>query len=414
LAGFLNLKDAAKRPGNGSLGVFIRRRSKSPRHLPAPFGLVWLLLMISLSMLPNYNARGAANGEADLLAKDLEIPLWDKSFNLRSGVGYKDNVLLNDNDSRGSGFFVNGADITIFRLPLDDWEFHFLLTGDDIRYWRNVGVDHEDLWSAAAEVKKSFGDTWQASLESQYIYLSQVLEITEIAFNTHLPPTNVVGHTIVIRPGVQKWLASNLWVRLEADGLRQFFTEPADSYFRFGPRVVLGYDYGRNSEATLSCALLEQENDHFTKAMPDGTPIPNTSSRALRYETALASKHNWDVHKHWQTTTKLSFLYFQDNFSSYYNYYEYGASELLRFSAGTWNITGTASVLHDEYPIQTVSGDGTPRFRTTTMTLGLKVEKNLIKSLKIFVNYENASALSDSQDEVYHANTISGGLDWEF
>jgi hypothetical protein len=277
-----------------------------------------------------------------------------------------------------------------------------------------VGVDHEDLWSATAEVKKSFGDTWQASLQAQYIYLSQVLEITETELNTHLPPTNVVGHTILVRPGVTKWLASNLWVRLEADGFRQFFTAPADSYFRFGPRLVLGYDYGRDSEVTFGGGVLEQENDHFTKAMPDGTPIPDTSLRALRYESALASKHNWDVHKHWQTTTKLTFLYLQDNFSSYYNYYEYGASELLRFSAGTWSVTGTASILHDEYSIQTVSGDGTPRFRTTSLNLGVKVEKNLIKGLKVFVNYENATALSDSQDEVYHANTISGGLDWEF
>jgi len=54
-------------------------------------------------------------------------------------------VLLSPSAAQGSGFFSSGLDLTIFRLPLNGLAFNLTVTGDDVRYWRDVaGVQGED------------------------------------------------------------------------------------------------------------------------------------------------------------------------------------------------------------------------------------------------------------------------------
>ncbi len=281
-----------------------------------------------ISLTSNFQARCAAAAEEELLPKELEIPLWDESYSPRAAVGYKDNVLLNAAEVKGSGFFESGLDVTVFRLTLDDWEFHFLLTGDDRRYWRDTGpgADHEDLWAAIAEGKKAFGDGWKAGLAVQYAYLYQVVDPFNLLNTTPQSPFPVEGHTIVFRPSLEKELGANNRLSLEMEGIRQFLgvpggnTNSVDSFFRFGPRLTLARAYGNRSELSLSYAVQETLYDHETDANPDGTPVPETSLRALKHQATLGSKHYWDERRRWESGTKLTFGWSDDNGSGYFSY----------------------------------------------------------------------------------------------
>jgi hypothetical protein len=85
-------------------------------------------IIISALFLFLLRGRGAETmlSEANLIPKNTplwtESMLWDKQVSLSSGLGYNDNVLLSAFNPRGSGFFVNGLDFIVMRMPLDGWQ----------------------------------------------------------------------------------------------------------------------------------------------------------------------------------------------------------------------------------------------------------------------------------------------------
>jgi hypothetical protein len=412
---FYYQKDAAKRSGNGSLGVFL---SGGGRDSDGRAGVILKVLVACLLAATSVN-RARADDLA-LIPKELGISAWDQSYALRSGAGYKDNVLLNDQNVKGSGFFDNGFDLTLLRLPIfDDWEAHFMVTGDDIRYWKDVGdqnvrVDHEDLWVAMAEASRTFGDDWKAGSTLQYAYINQVVDVFDLLNQVNLAPTKVEGHTFIFRPMIERALGSNYWVRLELEGTRLFLTQPADSFWQAGPRVLLGRTYGHRSELQLSYTIQEVGYDHETQTDAGGIPIPGTSLRALKQELGLASEHYWDARRRWHTTTKLGLADYRDNGSGYYNYHEYSGSGELHYSSQSWELKGSAGIAYRDFPIQNVTGSTSSKLHQLRATFGARIERQLFKTLKIFAAWEAEISLSNSEDEVYHANTFQGGLAWEF
>jgi hypothetical protein len=363
-------------------------------------------------------ARGATN-ETDTeryLGGDLDMNLspWDHSFHLRSAVGYDDNVTLSDADQKASGFVDNGVDITIFRLPLDDWEFEFLLSGDDIRYWQNPGVSHEDTWLASTTVKRNLGENWKAAAVFNYVYINQIVDLFDFIDNIHMPPGRVEGHRFELRPSLQRKLGEDWSVTMEADGIRQFLSYPADSDSRAGSRLTLANTSWRGSEFALSYAAWEMWYDHETDLNPDGSTIPNTSLRGVRQEATLSWNRAWDARKRWHTGAKLDFNRFQDNSTGYYNFNEYAASGQIRYTGAKWTALCSARIAYDAFPNQPVSyADLASRLHRALLTGEVRVERRVLKKLKVFVDYQNSTGSSDSPDEVYHANTVMAGVDWE-
>jgi len=370
-------------------------------------------------LAPALNLTAATTNSMEDLPEDLRISFWDETFALRSGAGYKDNVLLSDADKTGSGFVQNGLDVAILRLPITDpWELRLFLTGDDRRYWRgDMGVDHQDWWSGIAEARREFADGWSFEGSVTYDYIYDVVDLHDfLNLADQQPPLNVEGHTVIVRPGIERTLWENWSLKLEAEGTRAFLSEPADSYFRFGPILTLAYDYAPSSEVSLSYSALDYYYDHETDLDAEGGDTIGGSLRILKDGLTLASKHYWDKARHWETTAKLAFAYYQDNGSGYYNYYDYNASAGFSYHNNAWDISASGGVEYLDSPIQTVqtlSGPG-PRFRQTLLSANARIARQIIKLLKVFVEYENDTSLSNSQDDVWHANTVNGGLELEF
>jgi hypothetical protein len=352
--------------------------------------------------------------ELDKLAKELSISLWDKSYGLRTGVGYKDNVLLSHSQPRSSPYVTSGLDIEWFRLPADGWQYYFLVTGDDIRYWHDIGVGNEDLWTSVANIKKDFGNDWKAGLSALYIYENQVVDISGDAVNGLVSPMKIIGHTATINPSLRWNLGANYWIELAWGATRQFLSEPADSYTRLGPKITLGRSYGNRSQFTVNYEFFDQRYDHAGDTDPSGNEIPGTTLWELRHRVELALRHNWDAKRLWQTTTKLTFDYNRDNGSGYYDYYKYGLSEQLYYHAKTWEIKGTAAVAHYYYPLQNVDIATRLRWHKTGLVLNLRGEKHLARWLKLFTEYEYEHSISNRTLDDYGVNTISGGVQWDF
>jgi hypothetical protein len=364
--------------------------------------------------LAAFAVRAANDDDLQLFGKDLGVSLWDESFALRTGAGYKDNVFLNDTPTRGSPFFINGLDATVFRLPVDGWEYSFFMTGDDTRYWRNIGVDSEDLWLGGARIQKSIGDFWEAGSSLSYAYAAQVLDLLTSEGLPSRTPTKVIGNTISLRPYARRTVGTNYWVELQAEATRQFYGQPAFSYWRAGPKIILGRSYGYRSDIALSYAVMDQPFDTEPRAASDGSPLAGPNLAYLAQKVELLWRHHWDAKRVWESTTRVGFDSIADNGSGYFNYFKYGCSEQLDYHAHGWTVTAMASFQYYDYPHQTADDPALDKLYETGVTLNLHVERNVTKWLKLFAEYEFEHTFSNDSVEEYAVNTVKGGLLWEF
>ena len=80
------------------------------------------------------------------------FPLWDRSFSVRTGFGFKDNVLLSHSNPQQSAFFSAGFEASVYRLAEDGTEFNFLFTADDNYYFSVPQLDDELLVLTAVQL----------------------------------------------------------------------------------------------------------------------------------------------------------------------------------------------------------------------------------------------------------------------
>jgi hypothetical protein len=342
-----------------------------------------------------------------------ESALWDTSATLRGGLGYKDNVPLST-APQSSPFFLSGLDLLLYRLPLDGLDTSFLLTGDDTRYWRNPdGIYKEDLFLASGQVTKHFGTQWQAGLEVRGIYADQVVE--ELIATNGVQAVQARGYTLSARPFVRRNLGEAWWVQLEAPISHEWWQTPLDDYWKLGGQVLLGFAPGPRSRLSLSYGGFYLPHDDWLAADAQGLPLSDNTKLAIWRQVAeLKWEQTWDAQRHWRSTTKLSFQYDQDNGGGWFDYYRYQAAEDLVFRTRDWEVRGSASIGYQPFPIQTVSPTSGLNLYLTSIELTARVERRLYKDLRVFGQFTHDQSISNDPSSEYKANTVTGGLSYEF
>jgi hypothetical protein len=371
------------------------------------------------------NEYGLSDKDLDrYLLKDVDtgVSLWDESYAIRAGVGYNDNVLLDNTDPKASPFFTSGLDITIFRLPADDWECYLFATGDDVRYWQSIGVGSEDLWLVGSKIRRDLGNGWMAGITAGYAYEDQVLDLLNTSLSVaSFTPAVVIGNTITLSPSIRRDLGTNYWVELELEGIRQFFDSPAYSYWQTGLKLTTGRLYGHHSELALSYQVFAQLYDDEPDADPTGAEIPGTTLREIHQVAELAWRHYWDNKRRWENTTSLSFEYSRDIGTGYYDYFRYWAAEQLDFRGRSWNLRARGEFLHYFYPHEEAEDLTDPNnpvptgvWYQTGFTLNLRLEKRVLSWLKLYMDYDYEHSLSNQSSAHYQANVVTGGGQWDF
>jgi hypothetical protein len=350
-----------------------------------------------------------------LLAEEVdsltEPSIWDRTFDLRFGSGFKDNLLLSHRSQERSAFLSSGLDIIILRLPVDGTQFYFFLSGEDIRYLSGKLVDKEQSLIAISQLKKNFAENWQGGMEFQYLYQDQVVDVST---TERVGTVLAQGNAFTGRPLLRRTLSKAFWAEMDFSLTRQYFKEPLDDFWEGGPRMSLGTEYGQKSELTLSYQIRRRGYDHREQVAADGALIPNTSLEFDTQETSLSWRHNWDKERRWRSSTKVAFESNQDNGSGYFDYQKYQVAEQLRYRATTWELQGQIRLNHYDYPVQKVGPIDPAKRNQTGFVLTLHGSKNLTKKLKLFANYEHESIISNRPSDEYDVNVISAGIDREF
>jgi hypothetical protein len=368
-------------------------------------------LALLVSPVSGGELGGAAAEESDL---DLlePIPAWDNSFNLKTWSGYKDNVLFSPEQPVASPFVAGGLDFLLWRLPEDGRDFLILGSGEYIRYLRGERVDKEASALAQAQAKRDFGNGWKMAAAAEYLYFDQVFDNS--FFDREFSSIQVQGHILTIRPSIRREWGNGPFAEIEGVFSREEFESVVDDEWQVGPKFTLGRTYGNRSEISFGYQLTDRRFDDREPRSVAGDFLPGKSLEFIQHEFLATWRHHWDERRRWRSVTRLSFQRNDDNDSGYYDYYRPRLTQQVRYAAETWQIQADAKLTYYHYDIQPISLEESSLRRKTLIQASVRAEKNVRKSLKIFVGYEYERSLSNLSFDAYRANTVFGGIDWEF
>ena len=179
-----------------------------------------------------------ADADSDL----LKLPsLWIKTLDFQAGAGYKDNVLLRHQNLVSSPFLSGEVDGSLYRLPIDGWEYMFFGSGEYDRYLNAPQINQEATVLIEGQVQKSFAQNWKAGVSAEYGYFDQVVDTSTVA--ELILPVPVQGNSFTIRPSVVRSFANGYGVELQLPGTRQLFNQFVDDYWQAGSRLILRREY---------------------------------------------------------------------------------------------------------------------------------------------------------------------------
>jgi len=341
-----------------------------------------------------------------------EFSRWEKVFTLQSGLGFKDNTALAPANPSGSGFFRNYAEFTLWRLPVDDWEFMTIASWDDLRYWNSPVTDKELMGFALAQGKRKLSGGWLVSATAQYIYQNQVMDVSaDLATPAVL---DVQGNTYTARIGLRRDFSSRIWFELEPGLTRQDFAGPLDDYWEGGTKLVLGRTYGKKSELAFTYEFNQRAYDSREQADNAGFTVPGSSLKFLQHKTQLVWRHDWDEHRRWRTTARAGYDISSDNGSSYFDYRKLYVSGQIRYRDDRWEVRVTGRISDFIYPHQTVGAIDLRQRHRTDVTANLRVERTLNKYLKIYAEYEFEQSLANQIATAYTVNQVHSGVIVEY
>jgi hypothetical protein len=358
----------------------------------------------------------------------LSISMWDESYSLRSSFGFKDNVLFSPSTEHpeGSGFTLNGADVTIFRLMNNGARFFFFVSGDDTRYFTPVKsesfttlqpttIGNEDDAIASAQYRWNISSNWESVLALQYFYQNQVFNVaTEAGALSTEAAVPAVGNSLTFRPSVRGQFTSNLWAEAELRLNRQFFEAPLYSYWLAGVRLTLGVDFNAANSLTFSYEGDRLIYDSESDATVKGTNIAGTQLRTWQHEAQLRFTHYFDAQKHTSSSTGASFLYNVDNDSGFYNYHNFSFDEELAWVVGRWTFKVDGHYWRYGFDWQTADIAGAPKLERDIVTCSARVERKLTKHWNLFAEYEHDASLCNDPADRYEANIADAGVGLDF
>lgn len=362
----------------------------------------WMAARLAVSLLltaPSLNA-----------VEDKKESLWDKSVNLSGAFGFKDNILLSKVQNDQSAFWQGDAELTVFRLPADGTTVSLFATFEDRRYF-SASVNKEENALANATVSHSFGSRWETGLELQYSYLDQVLDASVTDFEA--ASLLVRAHIFSATPFVTRHLAFDTWAKLEFLTERDLYAFPLDDYWEYGPKLTFGKNFGHGSVASLSYWYHRRPSDTREERNLDFSPIPGTILEFQQHEVEGQLRMNWDKKKRWRSRFRLGWRSNEDNGPGFYDYNRLRVAKRLEYRATSWSLSLEGKVLHYDYAVKPVSiGEGI--VNRWNYLVGLRMEKQIRKQVKIFAESEHEWNVSNERLDQYEVNTVMGGVDWEF
>lgn len=341
------------------------------------------------------------------------LPVWNPFYSVSAYTGYKDNVTLSHRNRENSGFVSIAGDLTLWRRPIEDGrEFQASFSGADRRFWSASPVDHESWSSLRARYLQDVDEHWQWITDLEANYLDLAVDISSV--DTTSDRRSLRGFTLTALTGARwKWQEA-WWLQLSPLVGRAWLSGVFDGYNELGGQWMLGHPYGRGSEWRLEYTPRWRTYDTRTLATSTGITLPGTHLEYLRHDFQWVHKYVWGKAKRWRLNGKIGGLVSSDNGSGYFDYWRAAVSETLEFQTVHWGARVEVGAAHYQFGHQRSQSRPSDKRERDDLLLTTRLEYRVLSALKLVAEYGYEGAAATDSVEAFTANTIFGGLTWEF
>lgn len=337
------------------------------------------------------------------------VVVYDGITQVSTSMGYRDNILLSSITQESSLFFQTVLDTSLLRMSESGAFLMLYLLAEDTRYFNAPSVNYEQLISASAQYTTPVGDRDKIGLQTDYLYLHQIFDASET--ETDLRSILAEGHSITLRPHWEHTFGGGWTAQLEAEALRQTYKEELDDYSEGSGQMSLMYSYGNRSEASIDWQHSARTYDTREQYDRAGLPVANTELHFRQNLFVTRWRHNWDKKRHWQTTTRFSYLFNRDNGSGYFDYDRQLLRQQVRWTQNDWSINANVDFGQYLYSTQKIGDDRRERSYTAVDML---VERQLGEHWRIQLAAEHEWNHSNDPLDTFRTWTASTGITYEF
>jgi hypothetical protein len=337
--------------------------------------------------------------------------LWDSTWTIRAGGGYRDNPTIANTFREPSGFANLGIDWMLLRPPTDNNQFYLFFSGDDRRYVNAPDIPFEETFITSAQWTHTTPSGWGGGLGFIHFYADQVFDLSNE--NNGFGTARARGHTLILKPLLKREL--DTWaVELEPAVSLQYFGQPLDDSREFAPKLKLTRTYGYKSSVELSLNAGRRFYDTTRLLAADGTPISGTHEQLTTRGAEVQWRHWWGAGHHWRTTLRAQASRSDDNGSGYFDHDKWAAYAQLRYVQGRWNAELTTRAARYDYPMQPDGTSTGAHRQRDEVTAELKVEYQWTKHLKSVASAERQRSAANTSFDDFSVTTVQGWLEWEF
>jgi hypothetical protein len=313
----------------------------------------------------------------------------------------------------GSAFFRGEAEVMLLRLPEHGFDGYAFLDVSETRYFSADTTDHERSAFLTSEVRWQASEKLKLGLQAQGYHHDQVFDVSVSEAEINSALLKVTGATL--SPSVRWGFSGDWWTEVRGTGRKDHYAENIDGYKEGEGSARIGRSWGYGSE--WSVMGLRRWRAHDTRELytAAGRPIAGSHLKVQQNEYAVNFNFVPDKKKSWRGTLTALREENRDNGSGYFDFTKQQLTAGLTWKNSVWELHGTASAAHYDFPVQKVGIGIAPENRHKN-EYGLTVEatRRLTAAWSVVACYETERALSNDDRSRFRINTGYIGLKWSW
>jgi len=385
-----------------------------PAVILGPLALALLTLMRAqagpAAGQPTPANSAAESAELQAALDALPRSLWVPSADVRTSVGWRDNLLLSAFAPIARPFGRAEIDAMLLRPMRHAWEFVAFVNADVLRYFSPPDESGgEQQWSFHAETRWQPLPPVRLALKATGYLRDMVIDLSETEAARVVAPTRVRGGVVaaVTRLTLPAGFSFEPMAQLRRTDYRDYpgdYDEP-----RLGARI----EWSRSDKLAVSAAWFEAHRRYRERAgyTASGRELPGTRLRFRVCDAELKLRTGWHAAGAWELAASAGRMENRDEASGYFNYDQKRARLELGWHRAAWRVDFDAETKHLVFLVQTVGAGLTPPARRADdHDATLRLQRELTGGWAVFLEHHWERSRSNLVEFSYRANTVLAGV----
>lgn len=360
-------------------------------------------------------AQPATSPTAAALPPGVEpLRTWEITGNVRTSLGYKENVLLSAVRSENSALAQVEGEVFLWRLPTEHFEALAFANATFTRFVDSTENPREWQAFAHAEARWLAPHNLQATLTAEGYHLDQVFDLSVTSADRDTVRLAVDGG---LASAALRWDARPAtWLELKPTVQRDRYDDGSDDNTQRIVRGTVGHKFlADRLEVAVSAQSLRRTYDRRPRYTIAGRALAGTELIFQQREGEARVTAAWDQARHWTTTTAAALGTNRDNGSGYFDYRLRYVRQELVWSRAPWKVRLTGRIARYDYDVQTEGiGIAPPKRLKEEFRARARIERTLTKRTTLFADLTWERSRSNDRLANYRVKTVFAGVDLMF